>query len=125
YIAAYAFAAAHEIALYTVLTPLYVVLICDLYGRRFDVRNLGLAGLAAVGAAVIQHREGAEVAWLGFGLVQLSSVCFAWGQVEYRRLRRRRPELRDRAVISLLYVGGIAVTAIAATMSGGWQAAAT
>lgn len=120
YIAAFQFAAAHEVVLYTVLTPLYVALLCDAYARRLDARNLGLAALAVAGAAVIQHREGAGVAWLGFALVQASSLCFAWGQVEYRRLRRAWTELRDREVIAWLYLGGVAVTASAATASGSW-----
>jgi drug/metabolite transporter (DMT)-like permease len=120
YITAFQFAAAHEVVLYTVLTPLYVALLCDAQARRFDVVNAGLAGLAVLGAAVIQHREGAGVAWIGFGLVQLSSLCFAWGQVAYRGLRRDRPALRDREVIALLYLGGLGVTAIAATWSDSW-----
>lgn len=123
YITAFGFAAAHEVVVYTVLTPVYVALLCDVYARRFDAGNLGLAALAAAGAAVIQHRGGSEgVAWLGFGLVQASNLCFAWGQVEYRRLRRARPALRDREVIALLYLGGLAVTTIAATLSGSWGA---
>ncbi|MFY0538108.1 EamA family transporter [Nannocystis pusilla] len=120
YITAFQFAAAHEVVLYTVLTPLYVALICDAYARRFDPVNVALAAMAAAGAAVIQHREGAGVAWLGFLLVQLSSVCFAWGQSAYRRLRRERTDLRDREVIALLYLGGVAVTVIATSLSGGW-----
>lgn len=123
YIAAYGFAAAHEVALYTVLTPIYVALVHDAYARRLDVKQLGLALLAAGGAAVIQHREDAGAAWVGFGLVQLANLCFAWGQVAYRRLRRQRPEIRDREVFALLYMGGLAVTVAAATASGGWASA--
>lgn len=125
YIASYAYAAAHEVALFTVLTPVYVALLADAYRREFAPANLGLAVLATIGAAVIQHRAQSQMAWLGFGLVQAANLCFAWGQVEYRRIRRARPELRDHEVIALLYCGGIAVTAAAATVSGGWAAAAT
>jgi drug/metabolite transporter (DMT)-like permease len=123
YISAFRYAAGHEVALYTVLTPLYVALVHDAYARRLDLKNLGLAAVAAAGAAVIQHRADARVVLLGFGLLQVANLCFAWGQVEYRRLRRRRQDLRDHEVFALLYLGGLAVTLPAATASGGWASA--
>jgi drug/metabolite transporter (DMT)-like permease len=123
YIAAYGHAAGHEIALYTVLTPLYVVLLHDLAARRLVARNLGLAALAALGAAVIQYKSGARVLWTGFLLVQIANLCFSWGQVEYRRLRRERADLRDRDVFALLYAGGVLVTLPAALLSGGFSQA--
>lgn len=123
YIASYGYAAGHEVALYTVLTPLYVVLLHDLAARRLVVRNLGLAALAALGAAVIQYKSGARVVWTGFVLVQIANVCFSWGQVEYRKLRRARADLRDRDVFALLYAGGVLVTLPAALLSGGFSQA--
>ncbi len=124
YIAAFGFAAGHEVALFTVTTPLYVCLIVDAYARRFDARNLGLAGLAVVGAVILQPKGLAwSDAWIGFGLVQASNVCFAWGQVAYRRLRQAAPGARDHAVFAWLYVGGLIVTTVGTTMSGGWTSA--
>lgn len=124
YIAAFGFAAGHEVALFTVTTPLYVSLIADAYARRFDPWNLGLAGLAVVGALVLQARLAWSDAWVAFALVQASNLCFAWGQVTYRRLRRGAPGARDHAVFAWLYVGGLAVTTIATTVAGGWTSAA-
>lgn len=124
YIAAFAFAAGHEVALFTVTTPLYVSLIADAYARRFDPWNLGLAGLAVAGALVLQARSAWSDAWVAFALVQASNLCFAWGQVTYRRLRRGAPGARDHAVFAWLYVGGLAVTTIATTVAGGWTSAA-
>lgn len=123
YIAAYGYAAGHEVALYTVLTPLYVVLLHDLAARRLVARNLGLAALAVLGAAVIQYKSGARVLWTGFALVQIANLCFSWGQVEYRKLRRERADLRDRDVFALLYAGGVLVTLPAALLSGGFSQA--
>lgn len=124
YIAAFGFAAGHEVALFTVTTPLYVSLIADAYARRFDPVNLGLAGLAVAGALVLQARLAWSDAWVAFALVQASNLCFAWGQVTYRRLRRDAPGARDHAVFAWLYVGGLAVTAVATTVAGGWASAA-
>jgi drug/metabolite transporter (DMT)-like permease len=125
YIAAFGFAAAHEVALFTVTTPLYVSLILDAHARRLDARNLGLALLAVAGAVILQPRGLAwSDAWIGFGLCQASNLCFAWGQVTYRRLRQAAPAARDHAVFAWLYVGGLAVTTVATTATGGWSAAA-
>jgi len=124
YIAAFGFAAGHEVALFTVTTPLYVSLIADAYARRFDPWNLGLAGLAVAGALVLQARLAWSDAWVAFALVQASNLCFAWGQVTYRRLRRAAPGARDHAVFAWLYVGGLVVTTLATTAIGGWTSAA-
>lgn len=121
YLTAFRFADAHEIALFTVTTPLYVSLIHDAWARRFDPVNLLLAGLAVLGAALLQPRTWTlDGAWLGFLLVQASNLCFAAGQVAYRRLRRRAPQVRDHAVFAWLYVGGLLVTTVTASAAGAW-----
>ncbi|MCA9638688.1 MAG: EamA family transporter, partial [Myxococcales bacterium] len=109
----------------TVLTPLYVVAWDDLRGRRFHPRGLALAALAVVGA-VILHPRGADprAVAIGFGLVQAANACFAIGQIEYRRLRRARPELHDRRIHGYLLLGGLGLTTITTTLSGGWASAA-
>jgi drug/metabolite transporter (DMT)-like permease len=122
YIASFGFAAAHEVALFTVTTPIFVVLIHDLHARRFDAGNLGLASLAVLGAVVLQLRGGAPVgAWLGLALVSASNLCFAFGQVEYRRMRRAAPDARDRAIFAWPYLGGLLVTTLTTSISGGWR----
>ena len=121
YLAAFGFAQGHEIALFTVTTPLYVSLVHDAWARRFDPVNLGLAALAVLGAAVLQPRSWTLAgAWFGFALVQASNLCFAFGQVAYRRLRRQAPAVRDRRVFAWLYLGGVLVTTVTATLAGSW-----
>lgn len=121
YLAAFGFAQAHEVALFTVTTPLYVSLLHDAWARRFDAVNLGLAALAVLGAAVLQPRVWTlEGAWLGFALVQASNLCFAVGQIAYRRVRRRAPQVRDHAVFAWLYLGGLLVTTATVSLVGSW-----
>ena len=72
YIAAYQHLDAHEVALFTVLTPIYVALVHDGLARRVSPRTIALALLAVVGAGVIQYRAlatGARGLWIGFALV--------------------------------------------------------
>ena len=126
YLAAYGHLHAHQIALFTVFTPIYVVLWSDLRQRR--VRPLGLlcAALAVFGAAVLSERDlGEDDLLVGFSLVQAANLCFAVGQIEYRRLRLRRAELRDREVHGLLLLGGLVVTALLTTLRAGWPELAT
>jgi drug/metabolite transporter (DMT)-like permease len=108
YIAAYADLAAHEVALFTVLTPLWVALVDDALTRRFSPWTFAAASLAVVGAAVVKWADVASPGLVrGFLLVQASNLCFAVGQVLYRRLRRRHPTPADHAVFAWLYLGGV------------------
>ena len=122
YLAAFGFAQAHEVALFTVTTPLYVSLLHDAWARRFDPVNLGLALLAVVGAVLLQPRSWALAgAWLGFALVQASNLCFALGQIAYRRMRRQAPQVRDHAVFAWLYLGGLLVTTVTVSLADSWS----
>ncbi|TNF37155.1 MAG: EamA family transporter [Deltaproteobacteria bacterium] len=106
YIAAYDDLAAHEIALFTILTPLWVALVDDALARRFSPWTLGAALLAVLGAGVVKWADLASPGLVrGFVLVQASNLCFAVGQVLYRRLRLRHPVPADHAVFAWLYLG--------------------
>jgi drug/metabolite transporter (DMT)-like permease len=48
----------------------------------------------------------------GFLLVQVSNVCFAFGQVRYRDLTSRLAGVRDHEVFALLYVGACIVSSV-------------
>ncbi len=125
YLFAYQYLQGHQVALLTIFTPIYVVLI-DAASRRTRPRlAIAFALLAVAGAAIIQYRG---TSWsgvaIGVGLLQIANVCFAAGQLAYRSLRRRHPQLSDRRVFALPYVGAVLVTAITTTVLGGWQSAA-
>lgn len=130
YIAAYQRLSAHEVALLTVFTPIYVALVHDALARRVAPRTIALALLAALGAGVIESGDvaldpvDARARWVGVLLVQAANLCFAAGQVLYRALRRRRAELEDHRVFALLYLGALLVTSVGTTLRGGWSSAA-
>lgn len=101
----------HEVALFTLTTPVFVTLLADALERTFRVRALA-AALLAVGGTFVVAFQGQSVRptlW-GLALVQLSNVAFAAGQVGYKRLREQHPALRDRDVFGLLYAGAVALT---------------
>jgi len=121
YLQAYRYLEAYQVALFTIFTPLYVTLINDLQTRRFRPGSLGAASMAVVGAAVITyHNTSLKGILTGFCLMQLSNLCFAYGQIEYKRLRPSFSHLKDHQVYGLLYLGATAVTAVATTLTGGW-----
>lgn len=117
YIESFRHLRAYEAALFTVTTPIFVVLFADALERRWRPMALAAAVVAVAGTAVVVARSGElRVTLTGLLLVQLSNAAFAAGQVYYRRLRLAEPGLRDRDVFALLYAGGAAVAAAAVAL---------
>ena len=109
YIAAFAHLPAHVVALFTVFTPLFVVLVDDGWERRWRPKNL-LAALIAIAGATCINTASFHMGnvWRGFLLIQASNLCFAIGQVWYKRL-----DLQDSSPTSTFgfaYFGGVLVT---------------
>lgn len=111
YLASYRTLAAYQVALLTIVTPILVCLCDDAIERRIRWQALLAAAIAVAGAGIIvaKHSFG-RAEWIGVGLVQLSNLCFALGQVLYRRWRLARPRVRDREVFAWLYLGATAAT---------------
>lgn len=105
---------AHEVALFTLTTPILVTLIADALDRTLRLRALAAALLAVAGTAVIVFSGNPLRPTLtGMALVQLSNLAFALGQVGYKRFRARHGTLRDRDIFALPYLGGLAVALVA------------
>lgn len=132
YLYSYQFLAAHQVALFTAFTPLFVTLFEDLRSlslrRKFWFTSLlAVAGAAVVLASAADFR----VALKGFLMMQVSNACFAFGQVAYRAMAqgpgvdaavpsrlasvvlrdsaRTRGAFRDSEVFGWLYLGGVVV----------------
>jgi drug/metabolite transporter (DMT)-like permease len=107
YIQSFRYLAAHQVALFTIFTPLFVAAADDILAKRFQPLHFWTALLAVVGTAVIVYsRLGAANLLLGFAAVQASNICFALGQVLYRRLMPAGLGRWDRQVFAWLYLGG-------------------
>jgi drug/metabolite transporter (DMT)-like permease len=105
------FLRAHEIAVFTLTTPVLVTLLADAFDRTLRRRALLAALVAVAGAACIVVKTAPTAGTLtGVALVQLSNCAFALGQVLYRRRARAAAPLRDRDVFGLLYAGAFALT---------------
>lgn len=99
-----------EVLLFTIFTPFYVALLDDALFGRFTPFYLLSAALAVLGAAVIRYDGVSGDFWLGFAVVQGANLCFALGQVGYRRLSVALPaELPRHSVFGWFYLGALAV----------------
>jgi carboxylate/amino acid/amine transporter len=76
-----------EVLLFTILTPVYISIL-DYFWRykKLHLRWLGPALLAILGALVIRYQNLSSDFWWGLLLIQAANLCFAFGQVAYRRL---------------------------------------
>jgi len=102
--------ASHEVALFTLTTPVFVTLLADALEGKIHPRSLGAALLAVAGTAVVVF-QGKELkpTLFGLALVQLSNLAFAVGQVGYRRFREKQGTVKDHEVFAVLYAGGVAL----------------
>jgi|CZKI01.1.fsa_nt_gi drug/metabolite transporter (DMT)-like permease len=119
----YAHLHAYEIALFTITTPIFVALIDSAVERRWRRRYYAAAALSVAGAGVAVWRSVGDSGILGgFMLVQLSNLCFAGGQVAWRRERSRLPlELSDASVFALPFSGALALALSVSLFTTDWH----
>jgi drug/metabolite transporter (DMT)-like permease len=114
YIAAFKSLKAFEVALFTIFTPVYVVLIEDILEKKFTPVFLLTAAAAVAGTWIIKGQELLTPdIFKGFLLVQVSNLCFALGQVAYRRIMARESGVKDLDIFGMLYIGAAALTLVA------------
>ncbi|EGY28442.1 Carboxylate/Amino Acid/Amine Transporter [Candidatus Regiella insecticola 5.15] len=110
---AYLYLSVAEFLLFTVMTPLYVTLIHDLLKRQpLKWGYASSAVLAVLGALVIRYDRLHEDFWFGLLLVQAANICFAIGQVGYKRLMEIHPIPQHNA-FAWFYLGALIVTLVA------------
>ncbi|MBE0463063.1 MAG: carboxylate/amino acid/amine transporter [Halomonadaceae bacterium] len=99
-----------EVLLFTIFTPVYIALLDDLLFGRFTPMYLITALLAVIGAAIIRYDGIDSGFWQGFFVVQGANLCFALGQVGYRRLAADLPPtLAWHNVFGWFFIGAMLV----------------
>jgi len=119
----YAHLHAYEVALFTITTPVLVTLIDAAVERRWRARYFAAAALSVAGAGVVLWRSVGDSGIVGgFVLVQLANLCFAGGQVAWRRERARLPaDLSDASVFALPFAGAVALALSVSLLSTDWR----
>ncbi len=114
YLAAFRTLKAYEVALFTIFTPIFVTLIDDFFARKFSLLHLATAMITVVGTWIIEGSKVQTAGFVsGFFLVQASNLCYAFGQVYYRKVMGQTEGLKDRDVFGYLYLGAVFVTGLA------------
>ena len=107
YMKAYQYLPSHLVALFSIFTPIYVVLIHAIRKCHFSIHHLVAALLSIIGAGVIkvQSLPSGEF-WTGFILMQIAGIAFAFGQIVYRDWKLIHPTVPDYSIFGLLTLGG-------------------
>jgi carboxylate/amino acid/amine transporter len=108
-----------EVLLFTVLTPIYVTLIYDWLRGNFSPWYLLTAAIAVVGAVFIKRTAIDQDFIIGFIVVQAANLCFAVGQVTYKRvMETSKVQLPQHAIFGYFYIGALVVASIAFLLFG-------
>ena len=100
-----------EVLLFTVMTPIYVTLVNDLLDKRFHFNFLLAAIVATAGAVAIRY-DGIDSGFItGFLLVQGANMCFATGQVLYKRMMQNR-NISQHTVFGWFFIGALIVASV-------------
>ncbi len=112
---------AYQVALFTVITPLYVALIHARRSRRLPAGLFAAAAVALLGAALVERWQvDRRTFWGAFAVMQVSNAAFAWGQVAYKDWRRRNPAENDANIFGWLYLGGALLPLAWALFGSNW-----
>ncbi|WP_213997347.1 EamA family transporter [Arsukibacterium sp.] len=94
-----------EVLVFTIFTPLYITLLHDVLAKRFNPQFLLAALIAVLAAAIMRYQSFSEHYWAGFAVVQAANLCFALGQVGYKRLLAGQGDIKQYQLFGWFYVG--------------------
>jgi len=119
---AFQYLKAYEVALFTISTPFYVALAHNWFENKWNWLYIFTAILAVIGTVIVKlndiHSFGL---FLGFFIVQLSNICFAIGQVLYRRVMLMEIKVKDAEIFALPYLSGALIASIVSLFLVDWQ----
>jgi drug/metabolite transporter (DMT)-like permease len=113
---------AYEVALFTIFTPIYVTLFNDYLVKKLNMAHLATSILAILGTAIIVQTGFNRPDMLaGFLIVQLSNICFAIGQVVYKNIMSKLPQVKDQEIFGWLYLGAAGITVLLSLFMVPWS----
>ena len=107
YIYSFQFLKAYEIVLFTVFTPFYIIVINDLFTRKFNIYFYLTSLVSFVGTVIVVWNDlSSSNLIIGFILMQVSNLAFAFGQVFYKKIMLGNPQIKDNNIFTILFLGG-------------------
>lgn len=121
---AFVYLPSYAVVLFTLTMPLYITLADALVERRLHPRFAIAALLALLGAGVVVFNGALQGNLLtGFALMQVSNICFATGQIAWRRLRPKFPAgATDASLFAVPYAGALATCLLVSLFATNWPA---
>jgi len=112
-----------EVLLFTIFTPLYVTIIYDLLKGTFNPLYIVTATLAVLGAYVIKSSQINPGFFTGFMIVQGANICFALGQVLYKKLLENEAliEIKQSSIFGYFHFGALAISTVAFVLFGNME----
>ncbi|MCB9217956.1 MAG: EamA family transporter [Ignavibacteriales bacterium] len=113
YIYSYQYLKAFEIAILTIFTPIFIVIIIDFWNKNFISTNWIKAVLAIIGSGIIIYSDKITVGfWKGILLMQVSNFLFAFGQIYYKKIIKDESVKTQKQNFGIIFFGAVLVTAI-------------
>lgn len=107
-----------EVLLFTIMTPIYITLFNDILDRVFRPKFFLSALLAVLGALAIRFDNINSGFLFGLLLVQGANLCFAIGQVSYKRLMATHQQLSHAAVFGWFFIGAFILASVSYLLFG-------
>ncbi|WP_372759784.1 DMT family transporter [Pseudoalteromonas sp.] len=106
-----------EVLLFTVMTPIYITLLNDALAKHFNPRFFIVALIAVAGAIAIRYEGINSDFVLGLLLVQGANLCFAAGQVAYKRVMHHSA-VAQKTVFGWFFIGALCVAVVCYSVFG-------
>lgn len=87
YLSAFSYTSVQKILLFTITTPFYVALISQIIDKKIKSTAFIIIILSILGALIIRITVFNANDFTGLILIQLANICFALGQVLYKKLK--------------------------------------
>ena len=114
YIQSYQYLPAYLIATFTITTPIFIGIFSQLYDNMSFSSNGKLSIiLVVIGSLMMRFNIVNPLDyWLGFFLIQCANVCFAIGQIMFKRWHSKNTSVNIIYNFSQMFFGAVLITSI-------------
>ena len=111
YLNSFNYASVQKILLFTITTPFYVFVISQLFKGEFKLTSISIIIISIIGGFIIRMTSFDIADLTALLLVQAANICFASGQVFYRRLKRyNKNNVNINTDFAFFFIGATFIT---------------